>query len=438
MDLVYLLVGIVVGVLIGWLLKAFFSEKGNPLSAAEQTVQQSIYETLYKDYQKLQATLEAKNQQCEELSKDLAVSEQTVEHYNEKLKTQQTDLLKSQDLLKSELENLANRLFEEKSVRFSEHNVHSINNLLSPMRERFSLFESRLESVHKEESEQRIRLHEQVRFLAELNQQMSDDAQKLVNALKGNTKIQGNWGELVLEKVLEKSGLSKGREYEVQDAHQNTEGNRHIPDVIIYLPENKHLIIDSKVSLVAYERFISSDDDASRRLALREHIQSLKNHIKGLSSKQYASLNSLNSPDFVMLFVPIESALSIALEADSELLYEAFKMNVILVTPSTLMATARTVSGLWKQVQQNLNAREIARLGGELYDHIVEFAVELEQVGTKLKQVDKTYENAVKKLQTGRNSLMSGAKRLESLGVNHQKTIPFHLDQIEGPDSSAH
>lgn len=436
MDLVYLLVGIVVGVLIGWLLKAFFSEKGNPLSVAEQTVQQSIYETLYKDYQKLQATLDAKNQQCEELSKDLAVSEQTVEHYNEKLKTQQTDLLRSQDLLKSELENLANRLFEEKSVRFSEHNIHSINNLLSPMRERFSLFESRLELVHKEESEQRIRLHEQVRFLAELNQQMSDDAQKLVNALKGNTKIQGNWGELVLEKVLEKSGLSKGREYEVQDVHQNTEGNRHIPDVIIYLPENKHLIIDSKVSLVAYERFVSSDDDASRRLALREHIQSLKNHIKGLSSKQYASLNSLNSPDFVMLFVPIESALSIALEADSELLYEAFKMNVILVTPSTLMATARTVSGLWKQVQQNLNAREIARLGGELYDHIVEFAVELEQVGAKLKQVDKTYENAVKKLQTGRNSLMSGAKRLESLGVSHQKTIPFHLDQIEDSDLS--
>lgn len=428
-DILSLLVGITIGAIIGWLLFHFAYAK-QPTEAPASIVDMSKFvsreqhEELKGVLLQRETQLAAKSKETEEMGRDLAASERTVEHYNERLRSQQDEIAESQRLLRSELENLANSLLEEKSKKFTEQNQQNLTQLLSPLQERLLEFEQRMTQAQTEETKQRSSLTEQIRFLADLNQQMGDDARSLTRALRGDSKAQGNWGELVLERVLEKSGLQRGREYTLQATLFETEGAARRPDVLIHLPGGRHLVIDSKVSLTAYERANASTEPGQQLIYQKEHLSSLKTHIKQLSEKNYAALHGINAPDLVFLFVPVEAAYMSALQQDPELYYEALSKNIVVAGPSTLIAAARTVSTLWRQEQQNRNAQEIARLGGELYDRFVSFVIDLEGLGQRLRQGQQSYDELLKKLHHGRGSLAQRAQHLKTLGARTNKEIP--------------
>jgi DNA recombination protein RmuC len=273
------------------------------------------------------------------------------------------------------------------------------------------------------EAEERNILKGVITQLMELNKQISDEAHNLTKALKGDSKKQGNWGEVILERVLERSGLVKDQEYRIQASMQTTDGSRYQPDVIIDLPDEKHLVIDSKVSLVAYERLVNCDIEEERKIYARAHIESLKNHINSLSSKRYHDLYQITSPDFVLLFVPIESSFSIAVQLDGELFNYAWDKRVVIVSPSTLLATLRTIASMWKQERQNRNVLEIARLSGEMYDKFVGFIADMEGIGKNIKLTQDNYEKALSKLSTGRGNLTVTAEKIKKLGAKADKQI---------------
>jgi DNA recombination protein RmuC len=278
-------------------------------------------------------------------------------------------------------------------------------------------------------------LREQIGSLKELNQQMSKDAINLTKALKGETKTQGNWGEFILESVLEKSGLTKGREYVVQESHNDEDGRRFQPDVIIRLPEGKSIVIDSKVSLVGYEKMVSAEDEAQQLIAGKEHLASLRAHIKGLSEKNYQQLHSLKSLDFVLLFVPIEPAFAAAVQLDQALFNEAFDKNIVVVSPTTLLATLRTIASIWRQEYQNQNAQEIADQGGKLYDKFVAFTEDLIKLGNQMDTAKKTYEESMKKLTDGSGNLITRVEKLKKLGARSSKVLPTALLNRADPDA---
>lgn len=429
LDILSLLVGLTIGTVIGWLLSHFVYVKQQteaPTSIVDMSkfVSREQHEELKGILLQRETQLAAKSKETEEMGRDLSASERTVEHYNERLRSQQDEIAESQRLLRSELENLANSLLEEKSRKFTEQNQQNLTQLLSPLQERLLEFEQRMAQAQTEETKQRSSLTEQIRFLADLNQQMGDDARSLTRALRGDSKAQGNWGELVLERVLEKSGLQRGREYTLQATLFETEGAARRPDVLIHLPGGRHLVIDSKVSLTAYERANASTEPAQQQIYQKEHLSSLKTHIKQLSEKNYAALHGINAPDLVFLFVPVEAAYMSALQQDPELYYDALSKNIVVAGPSTLIAAARTVSTLWRQEQQNRNAQEIARLGGELYDRFVSFVIDLEGLGQRLRQGQQSYDELLKKLHHGRGSLAQKAQQLKTLGARTNKEIP--------------
>jgi DNA recombination protein RmuC len=283
--------------------------------------------------------------------------------------------------------------------------------------------------THNESEKERSALREQLRIMADMNKRMSDEALNLTKALKGDSKKQGNWGELILEKVLEKSGLTKGREYDVQQSFTLEDGSRLQPDVIVHLPDGKNIIVDSKVSLVAYERYMSSadDDKVIHEVHLKEHINSLRMHVKGLSGKSYQNLYGIGSPDFVLLFIPIESAFSLAISHDNEMFNDAFEKNVVLVSPTTLLATLRTISNVWKLEDQTQNAIEIARQGGDLYDKFVSFVEDLIKVGKLMDDSKKSYSEAMNKLYDGKGNLINRAEKMKKLGVKANKQLPQGL-----------
>jgi DNA recombination protein RmuC len=268
-------------------------------------------------------------------------------------------------------------------------------------------------------------------MLQEMNQKMSEEAKNLTKALKGDTKQQGNWGEVVLQRILEKSGLRKDHEYEIQKSVQTEEGRRLQPDVIVRLPDEKRLVIDSKVSLKAFERYSSTDDPAEQQLQLKQHIQSLRSHVKNLSGKNYEQIHGFKSPDFVLMFIPIEPAFGAAMQKDPELYNEAFEKNIIIVSPTTLLATLATIENVWKQEYQNRNAMEIAKRGGLLYDKFVGFVDNLEQIGTRIRQTQDSWSSAMKQLSTGSGNLVGQAEKLRKLGANASKTLPQDLVQEE-------
>ncbi len=373
--------------------------------------------------------LQQLQQQCSQLQAELRERDTRLQLEREGHAEKMAVLEQAREKLQLEFRDLAQRIFEENSQRFGSQQQEHLRGLLSPLRDQLGDFRRRVDDVYDKEARDRRGLQEQIEHLKKLNLQMSQDALNLTRALKSETKTQGNWGELVLERVLEQSGLRRGHEYEVQFSSQDRNGRRYQPDVIIRLPEQKDIVVDAKVSLVAWERYCSSDDTDDRRQALSEHLLSLRRHIKGLSEKGYENLPQLRSLDFVLLFIPIEAAFMVALEEDSELFAAAFDRNILLVSPSTLLVTLRTVNNIWRYEKQNLNAWEIARRGGELHDKFVGFVDSLEDVGRHLQQATNAWETAHKRLSSGRGNLVSRVTELQSLGVRGKKQLPEALTE---------
>lgn len=352
-----------------------------------------------------------------------AQAHEALKAQRERLAEQDVYLQQVHEKFKHEFENLANKLLDEKSQKFTEHNRSSMDVILNPFKEKLKDFEDKVDRVYKTEAEERNVLKGVITQLMDLNKQISDEAHNLTKALKGDSKKQGNWGEVILERVLEGSGLVRDREYRIQASLNGAFGARFFPDVIIDLPDGKHLIVDSKVSLVAYERLVNCETEEERKLFAKAHIESLRNHISSLSSKRYHDLYQISSPDFVLLFVPIESSFSIAVQLDAELFNYAWEKRVVIVSPSTLLATLRTIASIWKQDRQNRNVLEIARLSGEMYDKFAGFIGDLEGIGKGIKNSQENYDKAINKLTTGRGNLIGTADKIKKLGAKADKQI---------------
>jgi DNA recombination protein RmuC len=336
-------------------------------------------------------------------------------------------LNEAKEALTNQFKNLANEILEDKSKRFTEQNAASLDALLKPLQNKLTEFKEQVNTSYGNEARERFALKSEIERLASLNLRMSDETRSLTQALKGDSKVQGNWGELVLESILESSGLRKGEEYLVQDSHTQTDGSRLQPDVVIKLPEGKSLVVDSKVSITAYARHAETTDPIVAEQELAAHIQSLRQHIQGLSGKNYSSLYGVGSVDFVLMFVPIEPAFLLALKTAPNLYQEALAKNIVLVCPSTLMATLRTVAHLWRQDHQNRNALEIAKQCGSLYDKFVGFVDDLEKLGQRLDQAQTSYHDAFNKLKTGKGNLIRSAEKVRELGVKPSKTLAIPL-----------
>ena len=336
-------------------------------------------------------------------------------------------LNEAKEALTSQFKNLANEILEDKSKRFTEQNAASLDALLKPLQTKLTEFKEQVNNSYGNEARERFALKSEIERLANLNLRMSDETRSLTQALKGDSKVQGNWGELVLESILESSGLRKGEEYVVQDSHTQMDGSRLQPDVVIKLPEGRSLVVDSKVSITAYARHAETADADTAERELAAHIQSLRQHIQGLSGKNYSSLYGVGSVDFVLMFVPIEPAFLLALKTAPNLYQEALAKNIVLVCPSTLMATLRTVAHLWRQDHQNRNALEIAKQCGSLYDKFVGFVEDLEKLGQRLDQAQTSYHDAFNKLKTGKGNLIRSAEKVRELGVKPSKNLSAPL-----------
>ncbi|RZJ28634.1 MAG: DNA recombination protein RmuC, partial [Flavobacterium sp.] len=347
----------------------------------------------------------------------LTQKERDFENLWEKTMEQKQEVEKLQEKFTKEFENLANKIMEEKSAKFTEQNKENLKNILSPLQEKINLFEKKVEDTHKESIDYHAALRQQILGLREMNEQMSRETVNLTRALKGDSKMQGNWGELVLERVLMKSGLEKGREYEIQQAFTNSDGSRFYPDVVINLPDGKKMIVDSKVSLTSYERYCNEEDETLRPAYLKEHVNSIRRHVEQLGEKNYHDLYQIESPDFVLLFIPLEPAFALALNEDNALYNKAFEKNIVIVTPSTLLATLRTIDSMWTNQKQQENAWEIARQAGALYDKFEGFVNDLVVVGKKMDEGKKAYEDSMKKLYTGNGNLITSVEKLKKMGA---------------------
>ncbi|WP_158796348.1 DNA recombination protein RmuC [Pedobacter sp. L105] len=328
-----------------------------------------------------------------------------------------------QQKFKLEFEHIANQILEEKTTKFTLQNKANLDLILSPLKDNIKAFEEKVDRVYKAESDERNILKGVISQLMDQSKQIQEDANNLTKALKGDNKKQGNWGEVILERVLERSGLVKDQEYRIQSSFNTSTGNRVQPDVIIDLPDDKHIVVDSKVSLIAYEKYVSAELEEEKEIYIKQHLLSLKNHIQDLSGKNYQALYQINSPDFVLLFVPIESSFGIAVQKDAELFNYAWDRKVVIVSPSTLLATLRTISSIWKQERQNRNVLEIARLSGSMYDKFVGFLADMESIGRNIRQSQDAYDKAFSKLSSGAGNLSNTADKIKKLGAKTTKQI---------------
>ncbi|MDE1206755.1 DNA recombination protein RmuC [Tenacibaculum larymnensis] len=355
---------------------------------------------------------------------ELARKNEELKNVQLKLQENKEEVEKLQDKFTKEFENLANKILDEKSNKFTEQNKKNIKDILNPLQEKIQTFEKKVEDTQKESISMHSALKEQLLGLKELNAQMSKETLNLTKALKGDSKTQGNWGELVLERVLEKSGLEKDREYFVQQSFTNDEGKRIMPDVVIHLPDNKKMVVDSKVSLTAYEQYVNSEDDIIKERFAKEHVNSLKRHVEQLSEKKYEDIYKIESPDFVLLFVPIEPAFAVALNEDNTLYNKAFERNIVIVTPTTLLATLRTIDTMWNNEKQQRNALEIARQAGALYDKFNGLLADLVNIGKKIDGTKADYAAAMNKLVEGRGNLITSVEKLKKMGAKAKKALP--------------
>ncbi|WP_124980705.1 DNA recombination protein RmuC [Nonlabens xiamenensis] len=452
--LLFLLLGVLMGALVAWFFaktkfkgaQELLESERNRLLEEVETLRSIVQE---RDNLRLQnsqfgAQLEQRIEQVKELAARLEKSEKeyrdkVLEKENlqvllaeqrtafakaeEKHAEAQNEIEKLNEKFTKEFENLANKILDEKSTKFTDQNKKNIEQILSPLQEKIKSFEKRVEDTHKDTIDRQSALRQQILGLKELNQQMSKETSNLTKALKGDAKMRGNWGELVLERVLEKSGLVKDSEYVVQQSHKDQDGRTVFPDVIVNLPSDKKMIIDSKVSLNAYERYVNEEEEELQERYLREHVLALKKHVNDLSAKNYHDLYRIESPDFVLLFVPIEPAFAIALQREPHLYSEAFEKNIVIVTPTTLLATLRTIDTMWQNEKQQRNAMDIANAAGALYDKFVGLSEDLIKVGSQLDTVKKSYSASMNKLTEGSGNLIGRVERLKRLGAKANKAL---------------
>ncbi len=475
MTILYIIFGLLCGAAICWF---YLKSKSHPAQLEVQDLQQKAstlaerVQSLERDKAKLASDLDTLRTQAQSYSQELAATKATLQSERDssqnrmqllethnadlsgRFESTQTELIdhkgklsqlqaflsaeqdkyeklhqdteQTRQNLFKEFENLANRILEEKSEKFTKLNQTNLDNILSPLRTKITEFEQTVKTSYNQESAERHSLRGEIKTLFELNQQNNEVTVNLTRALKGDSQKQGSWGELILEKVLEFSGLRKDKEYKTQESFTGEEG-RQRPDVIVYLPENKHIIIDAKVSLVAYERYVNSEFDADRKQALVEHISSVRSHIKGLAERNYQIITGLNQPDFVLLFIPIESSFGLAIQADNDLFAFAWDKKVVIVSPSTLLATLRTISSVWKQERQTKNAIEIADRAGKMYDKFAGFIKDLENVGKYIDSSKESYSNAMNKLKDGSGNLIRQAEQLKEMGAKASKQLSQEL-----------
>ena len=427
MELVYLLIGLVSGISIGTL----YSKNKIPKNSSDINPDKYVSKELYAAEKERSEKIENENREKEELignlKGDVSARNAIIDSLNSKLAEEGKRLAEQQKQLQMQFENMANEILEKKSEKFAEQNQKNINQILKPLGEKINSFEKSVNDKYEKDQTSRAGLTAQIKMLQEANQKISQDAINLTKALKGDSKVQGDWGELQLEVLLEKSGLNKGLHFRTQNSMKDEEGKEKRPDCIIDLPDHKNLIIDSKVSLSAYEQFVNAEDEIQKQVFLKQHLESIKKHIKDLAGKDYPNLYSINAPDYVMMFVPIEPALTLALQEDSDIFNLALNKNIILVSTSTLMATMRTVSFIWQQENQKKNVLEIARQSGALYDKFCGFVVDLDGVGKAIDNANKKYEAAQNKLSSGKGNLVTSVEKIKKLGAKTNKSISQDL-----------
>lgn len=382
------------------------------------------------------AKTSAEHEQSEQLKYSNIQLSTQLESLTERLDRERTIALEKQKELKEQLELVGNELINKGTKQLKTENIEGLSSLLLPFKEKLTAFEKEVRDNSKKDIERFAAMEAVVKSLSEQHAKMNNTAQNLVDALRGEQKVQGDWGELALERILESSGLENGREYETQSTYKDENGRLLRPDVVIHLPENKHIIIDSKVSLKAFEQYINSDNANEKKLALSHHILSVKNHIKQLGDKNYNYLPGIESPDFVLMFLPLESSFALAIKEEPDLYQMAWDKKVVLVTPSTLLATLKTVSSIWKQEKQNKNALEIATQASRLYDKFIGFISDMEQIGKKQKDAMEAYDGAMNKLSTGKGNLVRSAEKLKELGVKSKKQLDqkFLQDELDQDD----
>ncbi len=438
MEITLLIVGILVGSVAAFLVSKykFESDKGIPqerlddltkqlaeISKNKELAEGKVLQLL-EQVKEWKATAGAEQEKNVTLNKQLSTKEEAYKNIEEKLLKQKEEIEHIQTKFATEFKNLANEILEDKSKKFTEQNKTNIDEILKPLNEKIKDFEKRVVETYDKESKERFSLQNEIKNLVVLNQSISKEANNLTNALKGQAKTQGNWGEMILENILEKSGLAKGREYFVQQSFTDEEGKRLQPDVVVNYPGNKSIVIDSKVSLNAYERYANEEDKTKQDSELKLHIDAIKLHISSLSGKNYQDLYQLTSLDFVLMFVPIEPAFILAVQADPDLWSYAYERRILLISPTNLISTLKIVSSLWRQEYQNRNAIEIAKQSGDLYDKFVLLMESLVDVGNKLKGTQKSYEESMNRLSTGKGNLIKKVEDIKTLGAKASKSLP--------------
>lgn len=426
-DNLILILAIILSAAIGAYLGMLFTKlksKGEQSTLEErQNQMNATIDELKQNLNKIESEREDIRRKKEFLNSELTRKNTEYENLQQQNFKRDEELAKQQEQLRKDFELMASKILDEKSEKFTIQNKENIKQILNPLQEKIQVFEKKVEDSQKESISMHSALKEQLLGLKDLNQQMTKEATNLTRALKGDSKMQGNWGELVLERVLEKSGLEKDREYFVQQSFSTSEGSRVLPDVVLHLPDNKKMIIDSKVSLTDYERYVNADED-DRPQFLKAHVSSIRKHVDQLSDKKYEDLYDIESPDFVLMFIPIEPAFAIAINDDNSLYNKAFEKNIVIVTPSTLLATLRTIDTMWNNEKQQRNAIEIARQAGALYDKFEGLVTDLTGVGKKIDAAKSDYSSAMNKLVEGRGNLITSVEKLKKLGAKAKKSLP--------------
>jgi len=445
MEYILAFSALLIGFLIAWFLtsrklaeqrSAFeITEKSLIEAKSDAETQKSVaLETLRnraEEIQRLQHELTQQLEIANNRGMELAALKTSNENLAEKLGNQKNEIENLQKRLTVEFENIATKILKERSDEFSVSNHKNLSEILNPLKERIQNFEKKVDETYDKELRDKISLREEVRKLTELNTRVSEEANNLTKALKGDVKKQGNWGEVILERVLERSGLTRGQEYEREVVVDGADMTVQRPDVIIHLPDSKHIVIDSKVSLVAYERLMSAETEEHRVAYLKDHITSLRSHVKLLSEKNYQNAQNLNTPDFVLMFLPIEASFSVAVQGDSEIFAYAWERKIVIVSPTTLLATLRTISSIWKQENQTKNAQEIARLSGALYDKFIGFAEDMAKIKANIDRTSNSYDDAMKKMRDGNGNIIRTAEKIKELGAKTgNKSLPTGFENF--------
>ena len=381
---------------------------------------------------KLEAELKSERARAQQLNADYARTRRELDLLSGELDKQKQEML-------AQFKNIANEILEDKSRRFTDINKQKIDEILIPLKERLTNFEGEVRKLNVDSAGRTAELRSELSNLRTLNKQITEDAENLTKALKGESKVQGNWGEILLDKILERSGLVEGEHYRRQEKHTREEEDgkkRYFPDVVVYLPEGRNVIVDSKVSLTAYVEYSSAKDEEASARALKAHLLSVKTHIDALSDKDYSSLPGLKSPDQVLMYVPVEPAFYLAMKSDAGIWEYALEKKVILVTNSTLLATLRLIESIWRQDKQGRNAVEIARKAGELYDKLVAFVEVMSDIGTRLNQLNRSYEDAMKKMKDGRDNMLTKAEKIRELGAKASKDFPQEIKSLIEKDTA--